>query len=45
VLLEEGTEDFSNLQGIHQIRYRKDNIRETFGEVLATLRREFGEYR
>lgn len=42
VLLEKGTEEFSNIQGIHQIRYGKENIKETFGEVLATLRREFG---
>ena len=42
VLLEEGTEEFSNIHGIHQIRYGKGNIKETFGEVLATLRREFG---
>lgn len=42
VLLEEGTEEFSNIEGIHQIRYGKANIKETFGEVLATLRREFG---
>lgn len=42
ILLEEGTEAFSNIQGIQQIRFGKDNIKETFGEVLATLRREFG---
>lgn len=42
ILLEEGTADYSNLQGIHQIRYKAGNIRETFGDVLATLRREFG---
>ena len=41
VLLEEGTEEFSNIQGIEQIRFGKKNIKETFGEVLATLRREF----
>jgi predicted nucleotide-binding protein len=41
VLLEEGTEEFSNIQGIHQIRYGRGNIKETFGDVLATLRREF----
>ena len=40
VLLEEGTHEFSNIHGIHQIRYSKGNIRETFGEILATLRRE-----
>lgn len=41
VLLEDGTEEFSNLQGIQQIRYSKGNIKETFGDVLATLKREF----
>jgi len=40
VLLEDGTEAFSNLSGVQQIRYGKENIKETFGEVLATLRRE-----
>ncbi len=38
-LLEENTEDFSNISGIDQIRF--GNIRETFGDVLATLKREF----
>ncbi|MEQ6120506.1 TIR domain-containing protein [Reichenbachiella sp. MALMAid0571] len=42
VLLEEGTSEFSNLYGIQQIRYTKNNIKETFGEVLATIKREFG---
>lgn len=41
VLLEEGTEEFSNIHGIEQIRFSKGNIKETFGEVLATIRREF----
>lgn len=41
VLKEDGTEDFSNLAGVHQERYSKNNIRETFGGVLAVLRREF----
>ncbi len=41
VLIEDGTEEFSNLFGIQQIRYSKDNIKETFGEVLATIKREF----
>lgn len=40
-LLEEGTEEFSNIHGIHQVRFGKGNIKETFGEVLATLKREF----
>jgi hypothetical protein len=43
VLLEEGTEEFSNLHGVQQIRYGKENIKETFGEVLATLKREFND--
>jgi len=43
VLLEEGTEEFSNIHGIEQIRFSRGNIKETYGEVLATLRREFGE--
>jgi predicted nucleotide-binding protein len=42
VLAEEGVELFSNLEGVQQIRFAKGNIRETFGDVLATLRREFG---
>lgn len=41
VLLEEGVGEFSNIHGTNQIRYGKGNIRETFGEVLATIRREF----
>ena len=43
VLLEEGTDEFSNIQGIHQIRFPRGHIREVFGDVLAVLRREFGE--
>jgi predicted nucleotide-binding protein len=41
ILLEEGTEEFSNIHGVQQIRFKNGNIRETFGDVLATLRREF----
>lgn len=43
VLLEEGAEDFSNMNGIQRIRFASGNIKETYGEVLATLRREFGD--
>ncbi|QNL13341.1 CMP/hydroxymethyl hydrolase [Microcystis phage vB_MaeS-yong1] len=42
VLREHGTETFSNIDGIQRIEFSKENIRETFGEVLATIRREFG---
>jgi predicted nucleotide-binding protein len=41
ILLEEGTEEFSNIQGVQQIRFSKGRIKETFGDVLATIRREF----
>lgn len=41
VLLENDTEEFSNLSGIQQLRFTKGNIKEVFGDVLATLKREF----
>lgn len=40
-LLEEGVQEFSNILGINQLRFAKGRIKETFGEVLATIRREF----
>ncbi len=43
LLLEEGVKEFSNVQGVQYIKFSKNNIRETYGEVLATLRREFPE--
>ena len=41
LLIEDGCEPFSNVDGIQQIRFSSQNIKETFGDVLATLRREF----
>ena len=41
VLSEDGVEEFSNIAGIHQIRFSKGKIRECFGDVIATIRREF----
>jgi len=41
VLLEEGTNEFSNLSGVNQIRFKKGSVRETFGDIVAVLRREF----
>ena len=41
VFLEEGVEDFSNIYGIEQIRFSRGRIKETFGDAVATLRREF----
>ena len=41
MLLEEETQELSNMHGVHQIRFSRGNIKETFGDVLATLNREF----
>jgi predicted nucleotide-binding protein len=43
ILLEQGTAEFSNIYGIQQIRFSKGNIKETFGDVLATIKREFAD--
>ncbi|UHS59983.1 TIR domain-containing protein [Agrobacterium vaccinii] len=40
VLLEEGCEEFSNIQGLGQIRFPKDNIAASFEEVRMVLERE-----
>lgn len=45
IILEEGVEEFSNIHGINQIRFSQGNIRETFGDVVATIEREFGRGR
>ena len=42
-LVEEDTTMFTNMAGVQQIRFSKGNIQETFGEVLATIRRELGQ--
>ncbi len=39
-LLEDGVKEFSNILGINQIRFGKKRIRETFGDVVATIKRE-----
>lgn len=41
VLLEKETEEFSNIDGVQQLRFSKGNIKETFGDIIATLNREF----
>ena len=43
MLLEEGVDEFSNVAGIQHLQFSKGNIKEVFGEVLATLKREFGQ--
>jgi hypothetical protein len=42
-LVEEDVKEFSNILGINQVRFPKGLIRATFGDVLATIRREFGQ--
>jgi predicted nucleotide-binding protein len=40
VLLEEGCEEFSNIQGLGQIRFPKGNIAAKFEEIRLVLKRE-----
>lgn len=40
ILLEEGCEEFSNIQGLGQIRFPKGNIRAAFEDVRQVLERE-----
>jgi predicted nucleotide-binding protein len=40
VVVEEGIELFSNLDGIQYIPFKKNNIREAVGDIVAVLRRE-----
>ncbi|WP_062131683.1 TIR domain-containing protein [Demequina aestuarii] len=41
-LVEDGVAPFSNLDGVQQIRFGKGKIKETFGDALGVIRREFG---
>jgi predicted nucleotide-binding protein len=40
ILLEEGCEEFTNIEGLGQIRFPKDNISACFEEVRQVLERE-----
>jgi predicted nucleotide-binding protein len=40
VLLEEGCEEFSNIQGLGQIRFPKGNVRAAFEDIRQVLARE-----
>jgi len=42
LLVEKGVELASNFDGIQQLRFNKGRISEVFGDVLATIKREFG---
>jgi predicted nucleotide-binding protein len=41
-VVERDTEMLSNIDGVQQLHFNKGNISEVFGDVLATLKREFG---
>jgi len=40
-LLEDNVKEFSNILGINQIRFPKGMIQNSYGDVMATIRREF----
>ncbi|MEP7294473.1 MAG: TIR domain-containing protein, partial [Chloroflexota bacterium] len=40
LLLEEGCEEFSNIQGLGQIRFPKGNIKAAFEDIRQVLERE-----
>lgn len=42
IMLEDGCEEFSNVQGLGQIRFPKGNIKAVFEEVRAVIEREIG---
>jgi predicted nucleotide-binding protein len=42
MLVEKGIELGSNFDGIQQLRFGKGRIAEAFGDVIATIKREFG---
>ncbi len=41
VLLENGTEEFSNIAGVDQVRFTRGNIAAAFGDVVAAINRAF----
>ncbi len=43
VLLEDGCAQFSNIAGIQYLTFSRGRIKETFGDILATIKREFSE--
>jgi predicted nucleotide-binding protein len=45
VVVEHDAELFSNIDGVQQLRFNRGNIAEVYGDVLATLYREFGDAR
>ena len=41
IILERGCSEYSNIVGLGQIRFDKDQINGTFGDVVQVLQREF----
>ena len=41
-LVEKGVAVPSNISGTQEIRFAKGRFKETYGDVLAVIRREFG---
>jgi hypothetical protein len=41
ILLEDGTEEFTNVAGTTQIRFPKSKVHKAFSAVIATIKREF----
>jgi predicted nucleotide-binding protein len=42
LIVEDGVQLASNFDGIQQLRFKRGRISEIFGDVIATIRREFG---
>ncbi len=40
-MLEKDVNEFSNIFGVNQVRFSKGNIKETFGEIISIIKREF----
>lgn len=40
ILLEDGVKEFSNIVGLNQYRFSKGNIKEIFGDIIASLNQE-----
>ena len=40
ILLEDGCEEFSNIEGVTQLRFRRGDVRATFEEIRRTIERE-----
>ena len=41
IVREDGTEDFSNVHGLQEIRFPRGQIRAAFGEAIEILRKHF----